>query len=314
MNHLPFDVSPVSELPYFSNKCGIKIRCKRDDLFTKAYGGSKARILQYVMANVTPDLYDVVVTAGGPNSNFNRCCALMCAELGVKMHLVEYTDNEHEYYNSLNYFICKQSNITCTRCAKSNVPSTIQLVLKEYADQGIRTKFIYGGGKSLEGIYSYYAAIEELYAQSVKVDDIFLACGTGTTLTGVCAGMQQFYPNANVHAISIARSWETEQPILDSSMSQLNSYLGTLYNFNNLSFSDKYLMGGYAQFNESLLSTIKECLTNEGIITDPTYSGKAFHGMIDTLSKNKQYFQKRNVLFLHTGGIFNYLSEKPEHN
>ena len=59
-------------------------------------------------------------------------------------------------------------------------------------------------------------------------------------------------------------------------------------------------MGGYGQFNEEIIKTIKELLLNEGIPFDPTYTGKAFWGM-------KQYFKDRkinskNILFIHTGG------------
>ena len=38
-----------------------------------------------------------------------------------------------------------------------------------------------------------------------------------------------------------------------------------------------------------LFSTIKECISKEGMIIDPTYSGKAFWGMIDIIKKNSFY-------------------------
>ena len=45
---------------------------KRDDLFSEACGGNKARMLQYILADVNKDTCDVLITAGGPCSNFNR--------------------------------------------------------------------------------------------------------------------------------------------------------------------------------------------------------------------------------------------------
>ena len=94
------------------------------------------------------------------------------------------------------------------------------------------------GGKSLEGFYSYYEAVRELSAADVPIDYLFIACGTGTTLTGVCAGMQKYYPEAKVYAISVARELEDEMPVLLSNMQVLNEYIGTNYDFDNLIFCD----------------------------------------------------------------------------
>ena len=163
MNHLPFIPTPVTALPYYSKKLGIELFCKRDDLFLEAGGGSKARMLQYILADVNKNNYDVLVTAGGPCSNFNRACALMCAKLGIPMHLIEYTDSPEEFNTSLNYFICNLVGIRKTRCEKSEVPSVIQRVMKNY--EGKKAKFVYGGGKSVEGIYAYYDAVRELAEQ-----------------------------------------------------------------------------------------------------------------------------------------------------
>ena len=309
MEHLDFSPTPITHLPYYSQKLGINLLCKRDDLFQEVGGGNKARMLQYILADVSVKKYDVVLTAGGPCSNFNRACALMCAKIGIPMHLVEYTDELEEFNTSLNYYLCKLAEIRTTRCAKTNVPETIKMVLNDYHEKGQRVKLIYGGGKSLEGIYAYYDAVREIYDSQSKIDYLFVACGTGTTLTGICAGMQKYFPNAQVYAISTARKLEDEQPVLNEDMDILNSYLGSNYTFDNLLFFDDFLCGGYAKYNDELFSTIKECISKEGMLIDPTYSGKAFWGMTSILS-SKQIFQDKNVLFWNTGGIFNLLSTK----
>lgn len=97
MKHLNFNPTPVNKLEYYSKKLGVNLICKRDDLFAEAGGGNKARMLQYILADVNPKNCDVLVTAGAPCSNFNRACALMCAKLGVLMHLVEYSDKPEEF-------------------------------------------------------------------------------------------------------------------------------------------------------------------------------------------------------------------------
>ena len=49
MEHLSFQATPVTPLHYFSEKYNVEMLAKRDDLFTSALGGSKARMLQYIL-------------------------------------------------------------------------------------------------------------------------------------------------------------------------------------------------------------------------------------------------------------------------
>ena len=308
MIHLDFSPTPISKLDYYSRKFECNILSKRDDLFSEAGGGSKARMLQYILAEVNPSNCDVLVTAGGPCSNFNRACALMCAKLGVPMHLVEYTDMPEEFDSSLNYYLCNLAGIRKTRCKKTEVPSTIKQVVDSY--QGQNVKLVYGGGKSLEGIYAYYDAVAELSKQIENIDHLFITCGTGTTLTGVCAGMKKYFPNAHIHAISVARTYDVEKVTLDDDMDILNAYLNTSFDFSNMSFYEDFLCGGYDFTSPELLQSIKECISNEGMLIDPIYTGKTFWGMTEIINKNKETYRGKNVVFWNTGGIFNLLSSK----
>ena len=308
MLHLDFSPTQISKLDYFSRKFECNILSKRDDLFTEAGGGSKARMLQYILADVTPSNCDVLVTAGGPCSNFNRACALMCAKLGVPMHLIEYTDMPEEFDTSLNYYLCNLAGIRKTRCKKTDVPSTIKQVVDSY--QGKKVKLVYGGGKSLEGIYAYYDAVSELSKQIDCIDHLFVTCGTGTTLTGVCAGMKKYYPNAHMHAISVARTYDVEKTTLDEDMNILNAYLNTSFDFSNMSFYEDFLCGGYDLTSPELLQSIKECISNEGMLIDPIYTGKTFWGMTEIIDRNKELYRGKNIVFWNTGGLFNLLSSK----
>lgn len=49
MEHFGFSPTPITSLPYFSEKYNVEILVKRDDLFPSALGGSKARMLQYIL-------------------------------------------------------------------------------------------------------------------------------------------------------------------------------------------------------------------------------------------------------------------------
>ena len=49
MEHFSFNATPITSLPYFSEKYNVEILVKRDDLFPSVLGGSKARMLQYIL-------------------------------------------------------------------------------------------------------------------------------------------------------------------------------------------------------------------------------------------------------------------------
>lgn len=308
MEHLSFQATPVTPLHYFSEKYNVEMLAKRDDLFTSALGGSKARMLQYILYPIVNGGAKTIVTAGGPCSNFNRALALLCANYGLKMILVSYTDEPSEYDISLNNFIVSQTNCEYVYCKKTEVPKTIEEVLNR-CDKAT-TRFIYGGGKSLQGIFAYYDAVRELSYQVSDIDELFVACGTGTTLTGICAGMQKYYPKSKVHGISVARTYEAELPVLKSDMAILNQYLNEEYDFSNLVFHEDYLNGGYSKTSPEELKTIQECISHEGLIIDPTYAGKAFWGMTSILEKSNH--KNKKILFWNTGGLMNLLSQKEE--
>lgn len=308
MKHIEFEITPISYLDHFSRKWNTNIYCKRDDLFLRAGGGNKVRMLNYILYPIIHTDVKTIVTAGGPNSNFNRALALMCAEFGLNLNIISYTDHQEEYLKSLNHKIINLTRTNYIYCKKTEVPEVINHLLKAYDEQSLLYKFIYGGGKSLEGIFAYYDAIRELRSQSdIDYEHFFVACGTGTTVAGMSAGLRDFYPKAKLHAISVARSWEMEEKVLNEDLCILGEFLHKTYDTSNIVFYENYLSGGYACADGDILSVIKEAVAFQGLLLDPIYSGKAFRGMSDVLKSGK--LKNRNILFWHTGGMFNLLSE-----
>lgn len=309
MNHIDFIETPITYLNYFSNRYSINIYCKRDDMFAYAGGGNKARMLHYILYPLLKDKIQTIVTAGGPNSNFNRALALMCAEYGLNLKIVSYTDHEEEYIRSLNNTIVTKTKADYIYCKKNEVVDVISEVLNECESHSLKYRYIYGGGRSIEGIYAYYDAVKSLTLQTnVRFDHVVVACGTGTTVAGICAGFHDFFPDARIHAISVARTRTIEEPILIEDLEMLGDYMGRKYDISNIDFHEDYLLGGYAVKNDLLVASINEAIANQGLLLDSTYSGKAFWGMVDLFHRGT-IAKSSNVLFWHTGGLFNLLSD-----
>ncbi len=58
---------------------------------------------------------------------------------------------------------------------------------------------------------------------------------------------------------------------------------------------------GYEKPYKEANDDIRYLARTEGIFTDPVYSGKAFHGLMD-LIRTGSIPKGSNVVFLHTGG------------
>src|SRR5690606_5091416 len=72
---------------------------------------------------------------------------------------------------------------------------------------------------------------------------------------------------------------------------------------------DGYMGPGYAQPYSEALETMVMLARAEGLVLDPVYTGKAFHGLLREIGKGT--FEKaRNVIFIHTGGIFGTLAAR----
>src|SRR6266850_1728621 len=79
--------TPLEYLPGITKRLGMEMLIKRDDLTGLGLGGNKARKLEYLMADAVAAEADVVITAGGDQSNHARMTAAACARLGLECEL-----------------------------------------------------------------------------------------------------------------------------------------------------------------------------------------------------------------------------------
>jgi D-cysteine desulfhydrase len=80
--------TPVRLLKRFSERLGIELYVKRDDLTGMALSGNKVRKLEFALADALAQNADVVLTCGGAQSNHSRATAVAAAMLGLRCHLL----------------------------------------------------------------------------------------------------------------------------------------------------------------------------------------------------------------------------------
>lgn len=51
-------------------------------------------------------------------------------------------------------------------------------------------------------------------------------------------------------------------------------------------FTDGYMEGGYGAWSDQVAETIRKVYETDGVYLDMTYTGKAFHGMMNYIREN----------------------------
>jgi len=304
------NITPFERMLKISDALNANIYVKRDDLYPFTGGGSKARKLKYILNDNNIKKYNAIVTAGSNQSNHLRVTALYAAKLGWKLICVVHDIKPDIYEGNLRIVQLAGAEIRFVQMAE--VRQAMDKAMNDLRNKGYTPLYIWGGGHCLEGSFAYYEAIKELNNQleGIIPDYIFIASGTGTTQAGIEIGVRQFLPNCKVIGISISRPAKRGKGIILESMQELNSYLNCpIVMPYDITFDDRWMGNGYASAYPELIKTIKWAAKTEGLILDPTYTGKAFHAL-------KMYIEKKElepdscIIFWHTGGLINLLASK----
>ena len=83
----------------------------------------------------------------------------------------------------------------------------------------------------------------------------------------------------------------------------------TIQSYETITINDAYIGLGYGKATDEELQFYIDIAQKEGIILDPTYTGKAFRGLVHEI-KSGAYDNQDNILFIHTGGLQGYTQEK----
>ncbi|WP_102335494.1 1-aminocyclopropane-1-carboxylate deaminase/D-cysteine desulfhydrase [Salimicrobium jeotgali] len=286
-----------------NNYLDNNVYIKRDDLYPVSFGGNKARKAINFFREIDEGHYDCVLTYGSSSSNHCRVIANMCASRGLPCYIISPDEGETTYNSKMfEWFGAK-----IIKCNISKVKETINYTLNHLQEKGGTPYFIQGGGHGDLGTKAYVEVYNEIIdyesEAGVQFDYIFHASGTGTTQAGLICGkhLNRDY-DRKIVGISIARNHSRgKQIIQESAENYLQSVdSSTLLNKKEVIFDDSFTMGGYGITNEEIEYNIKDILFKEGLPLDPTYTGKAFLGMIKYLDRESLF--NKNVLFIHTGG------------
>jgi len=302
-------MTPLQFSNNISKLLNINLFIKRDDLYPISGGGSKARKLDIIIPKALQDGKNAVVTTGSSQSNHIRATALFASRLGWRSIFVVH-DNEPKTYLG-NLKIAGLTGAELRFVKKDLVKEAMDEAMLDLVDQEFNPLYIWGGGHCVEGSFAFYLAVEELKVQlgEIRPDYVIVASGTGTTQAGIECGIQKHYPGCKVLGVSIARKNEPGVKSILSSIDELKQYLSiSVENDSSIFFDDSKMGEGYEDRFPELTETIKWAASVDGLILDPTYTGKAFYALRSYVDEGLIPLQS-NVVFWHTGGLLNLMAD-----
>lgn len=328
--HLAQTPTPLQLLDRLSKELGgPRIWVKRDDLTGCAISGNKVRKLEFILAKAIEQGADTIITCGGVQSNHCRATAILGAQLGLKVHLILRGDEPTD--KSLgNLFLDQLSGAEISYYPLSEYQYLSELFQQweqHYIGSGNSPFSIPTGASNGTGAWGYIACAQELandfQQHDISPSLIVCATGSGGTQAGLALGAELFQLGAPVLGIAVCddeayfqkkvredmKAWHSEyQHLLDLDKPDLDTFdIGKL----NIHVNDRHIGPGYAVATPEVFSTIKHLAKTEGLILDPVYSGKAFHGLLEEI-KVGQYSNVQDIVFIHTGGIFGLLAQRDQ--
>lgn len=297
--------SPVQEvkLPGIEDRIFIK----RDDLLGFSFGGNKVRIAWEFWKDMREKGCDCLVAYGSSRSNMCRALANLGSRFQFPCYVLTPKEDVVEE-GTFNSRMVEGFGAKIRYCHKNQVAEAVEKLMEELRQKGFRPYYIFGDqfgrGNEEPAARAYRKAYQEILRDQERLgvvfDRIFLASGTGMTQGGLISGQKLLGGAADITGISVARTGERGK----SEVARFaKAEPGQVH------FEDRYICGGYGCYDKDIEEVIRMMMERFGIPLDPTYTGKAFSGMLKCL-KEKEHTPE-TVLFLHTGGTplyFDYLN------
>lgn len=288
-----------------------RIWVKRDDLTEGPAGGNKLRKLEYAIGQARADGADVLITAGASQSNHCRQTAFAAARLGLGCHLILSEDHPPAALDG-NLLLDQLMGATITSVTSQEfdeLPAIFDQVAEQYRARGSRPFVIPVGASDEIGLWGYINAARELKADfdacDVRPSHIVAAVGSGGTHAGLMLGADLAGLETEILGISVSRSSES----LARRVGRLHGRWSERYGIGlppssqSVEILDQYVAPGYGLAAPEVYQTIKRVAGRTGLVLDPVYGGKAFHGLERELATGR-FDGSTDIVFLHTGGIY----------
>ncbi len=287
--------------PYFVPPIYIK----REDQTGLAFGGNKARHMEFLFGHILKNGYDTVINSNNFHSNQARFIAAACAKTKLKY----YTVAEDKIGEPLtgNLLLCKLLGAEIHRSPTDYTDKVISRISNNVKSSG-GTPFIVSNDEyaDLCGMIGFLEAGVELESQLETITGRIRMWGlAGRSI----AGLQLYAKNRGLNWKSTAVMYSPGDSNNYRRLSVKRSeQVAELLGLNEALFSNDFdVLSGYSGpaygvATDDVYKVIYLIAKTEGVILDPNYTGKSLSALIgEACSGNLEKYE--TICFIHSGGL-----------
>ena len=270
---------------------------KRDDLAGFAVAGNKTRPLEHLLGDALARGADVLVTGGGPGSNFCPAAALAARAAGLDCELVVWGDVDGDLRDAPNLALAAAAGATLRPTGDADRSAIDRLVTEraaELATAGRRPYAVPRGGSTGVGALGFATAAAELLDQ-IEPALVVLSVGSGGSVAGLTAGFAAAGAAVPVLAVSVSRPL----PEIAAHVAALAAECAVLLG-GPVPAPPEWLDArgpGFGVASPRDRDAARLALRTEGLLLDDTYGAEACAALLDRLPVPGP------VVFWHTGGL-----------
>jgi len=320
--HLSHTPTPLELLKNVSDEFDTRVWIKRDDCTGLAFGGNKSRQLEFYIGQAIAQGADTLLTTGAVQSNHVRTTVAAARKMGldVEVQLEHRVEREQpEYHQSGNPYLVRLMGARIHYYPvgedEDGADKALELRAAELEGEG-RKAFVIplSNAHTPYGAFGYVEGAEELMAQlqtrQIEPARYIVPTGSASTHSGFLLGVRACGSDAPVHGVCVRRDAESQRQRVARKIKSVIETIGCDVDIpdSDIICDDSQLAPGYGLPNDATVAAIKYLARQEGILLDPTYSGKTFAVLLDMLRRG-DFGRDQDVVFLHTGGavsLFGY--------
>ena len=283
-----------------------RIYLKRDDLTGLAFGGNKARKLEYLLADALANEATMLVTEGAVQSNHARITAAAAAIAGLRSVLVLDARHGSDIAGNLllDHLLGVEVRIVPDKAARTALMASIG---DELRASGERPYVIPTGGSVPIGAAGYVTMVAELLAQLVTCGEapsrLYFATGSMGTQAGLVVGARAFSAPFDVYGVAVEHPVETlivDGATLANGTAELLG-IDQCFGGGDIVIDGAFIGADYGVPTAEGMEAIRLLARTEAVFLDPVYSGKAMAALISH-ARAGDLDPNEAVVFLHTGG------------
>ena len=285
---LPTPLQPL--IDEATERAGIYLYLKRDDLIHPTISGNKWRKLKFVLRDAQEKGWEALLTFGGARSNHLYATAAAGALMGMRtIGIVRGEEYANKNTETLDF--CRAQGMYIHAVSREEYRRRTEPgYLKELEGIFNNPYLIPEGGTLPLALPGVAELVSETEVQLGRKPTYFaVAAGTG----GTAAGLVSAY--ASTLAFSALKNGGfLKKEILDLvDQEETTNYLQL--------FTD-YHFGGYARHKPELLAFMRDFEETHGVPLEHEYTGKMLFGLYDLMEKG--FFKKgETIVAIHTGGL-----------